>query len=57
MTLTNKYYITALITVPTLAALIAFSTMPMLVSLLVGLVAQGGFTMAGYYLGKRENQK
>jgi len=52
--MTRKYYLTALISAPSIAFLIAFTTMNVIVALVLGLLAQGGFTMAGYYLGKRE---
>lgn len=55
MTLTNKYYLTFLITGPALALLIGFSNMNMFLSLGLGIVTQTGLTMAGYYLGKRDN--
>lgn len=52
--MTKKYYIWCLVTAPTLAALIAFSNMNMLLALGAGLFTEFGLIMAGFALGKRE---
>lgn len=55
--MTKKYYIWCLISAPFLAALISFSTLPMVLSLLSGLLVEAGLILAGYNLGKRQNEK
>lgn len=53
MTLTTKYYIAAAIVTPLYAALIATSKLPLLVAFFLGLISQIGFTIGGYFLGRR----
>lgn len=55
--MTKKYYIWCLVTAPGLAALIAFSNMPMILALAAGLFTEWGLIMAGMHLGKRENKE
>ena len=52
--MTKRYYIWCAATAPVLAALIAFSTLPMIVSVVGGLFVEAGLIMAGYNLGKRK---
>lgn len=54
--MTKRYYIWCLATAPALAALIAFSNMPMVVAIGAGLFTEFGLIMAGMHLGKRENK-
>jgi len=52
--MTKRYYLWCAATAPVLAALIAFSTLPMIVSVVGGLFVEAGLIMAGYNLGKRK---